>query len=110
VLIGDCTLMLCSNQYNSIPKQMPINQVNVFVPLCNITEANGGTEMIPKTHIFGDYDAANKSTTIQADAGCVFWEAFGEAWSVSGRFYPRSSDDDASGAMLVCAVLLGAPF
>ena len=48
-------------------------QVNVFVPLCNITESNGGTEMIPKTHIFGDYDAANESTTIQADAGCVLW-------------------------------------
>ena len=83
--------------------------MNVFVPLCNITESNGGTEMIPKTHIFGDYDAANESTTIQADAGCVLWGVLWGGLDISVHFSSRASDAVAD-TVLVCAVLLEAPF
>eukprot|EP00041_Stephanoeca_diplocostata_P000669 m.16014 g.16014 ORF g.16014 m.16014 type:complete len:785 (-) comp10880_c0_seq1:1812-4166(-) len=54
---------------------LPPHCLNVFVPLTGITTANGGTEMVPGTHLLGSYDAPNASTTILARAGeCILFD------------------------------------
>eukprot|EP00050_Salpingoeca_kvevrii_P000042 m.140621 g.140621 ORF g.140621 m.140621 type:complete len:519 (+) comp10015_c0_seq6:3-1559(+) len=45
--------------------------VNVFVPLVTLTAKNGGTEMIPTSHIHGNYDCDEESDTPLVCAGEV---------------------------------------
>lgn len=54
---------------------MPPHCLNVFVPLVTITRENGGTEMVPETHMLGGYHKDNKSITIQAKSGsCILFD------------------------------------
>ena len=50
--------------------------VNVFVPLVHITAQNGGTEMVPETHLLGAYeDESCESRTVQAKSGtCILFD------------------------------------
>lgn len=59
----------------SSKKHLPVHCLNVFVPLVHLTPENGGTEMVPTTHILGHYDDKQPSTTVLAEAGqCILFD------------------------------------
>ncbi len=37
--------------------------LNVFIPLVDITRDNGGTELVPGTHVLGEYDCGDAAVT-----------------------------------------------
>ena len=49
--------------HESNERHLPPHCLNVFVPLVQVTAANGGTELVPTTHIFRNYGSNVQSVT-----------------------------------------------
>ena len=49
--------------HESTSVHLPPHCINVFFPLVPITALNGGTELVPTSHIFGNYGTATDSVT-----------------------------------------------
>jgi ectoine hydroxylase-related dioxygenase (phytanoyl-CoA dioxygenase family) len=50
-------------------RHLPAHCLNVFVPLVDLTVANGPTEFVPTTHLFGEFEAPRNPVAVCATAG-----------------------------------------
>ena len=50
----------------------PLHAVNVFVPLVDLTSANGPTEFTPGSHFDFDVEATSRTPTMRAGHALIF--------------------------------------